>query len=431
MNATVRRPLCLLALVLLVAGLFAPNVAGAAPSTPAGGEQGEREQVTQQREKVISQIDLLKASDVELQVEVNRLGNVVKTEEANVAAARLSLADLESKLGGLADEVDQAKRDAEAARRRAAERAVDAYMYPGVDAMAAVLEAKDYDQAHRRRTLIAEVAQFDREVLQGQLEAQQALAARQGRLSDAQRRADELRQEAEDDLATARAAQAKQAETRRALDSRIADFQAEASDLAAEEANLTAIIQRREAETKAQAAKELAAAPASAPTTAGPAPTAAPAAARPVNPSAPASIPPRAPAPTAAPPTTAPSASGTRFLWPLTGSITSPFGMRWGRLHAGIDIGVPTGTPIRAAAAGTVFSCGDMGAYGLAVLIDHGNGLVTLYAHQNNLACSNGQRVSAGQVIGYAGNTGRSTGPHLHFEVRRNGTAVDPMQYLG
>jgi murein DD-endopeptidase MepM/ murein hydrolase activator NlpD len=116
--------------------------------------------------------------------------------------------------------------------------------------------------------------------------------------------------------------------------------------------------------------------------------------------------------------------------WPLSGPITSPFGSRWGTHHDGIDIGVNTGTPIHAAAAGTIIYCGQISGYGNVDMVDHHNGMVTLYAHQSQLACRMGQSVSAGQVIGYSGNTGHSTGPHLHFEVRVNAVAVDPMQYL-
>jgi murein DD-endopeptidase MepM/ murein hydrolase activator NlpD len=122
--------------------------------------------------------------------------------------------------------------------------------------------------------------------------------------------------------------------------------------------------------------------------------------------------------------------SGTGFIWPVSGPITSPFGMRWGTLHPGIDIGVPTGTPIHAAGSGTVVWCGWMSGYGNLVMIDHHNGLATLYGHQSRIAASCGQQVSAGDVIGYVGCTGFCTGPHLHFEVRLNGTPVDPLGYL-
>jgi murein DD-endopeptidase MepM/ murein hydrolase activator NlpD len=122
------------------------------------------------------------------------------------------------------------------------------------------------------------------------------------------------------------------------------------------------------------------------------------------------------------------SASG--LIWPVQGPITSPFGMRWGRMHEGVDIGVPYGTPIHAAAAGTVIYAGWMSGYGNLTVIDHGHGLATAYGHQSALAAGNGQTVSQGQVIGYVGCTGHCFGPHLHFEVRVNGAPVDPLGYL-
>jgi murein DD-endopeptidase MepM/ murein hydrolase activator NlpD len=123
-----------------------------------------------------------------------------------------------------------------------------------------------------------------------------------------------------------------------------------------------------------------------------------------------------------------PSAAG--FVWPVLGPVTSPFGWRWGRMHEGIDIGVPSGTPIRAAAAGTVIYAGWLGGYGNLTVIDHGGGIATAYGHQSSLAAGNGASVAQGQVIGYVGSTGHSTGAHLHFEVRANGVPQDPLGYL-
>jgi murein DD-endopeptidase MepM/ murein hydrolase activator NlpD len=125
---------------------------------------------------------------------------------------------------------------------------------------------------------------------------------------------------------------------------------------------------------------------------------------------------------------TSPSAAG--FIWPVNGPVTSGFGMRWGRMHEGIDIGVASGTPIHAAASGRVVYSGWMDGYGNLVAIDHGRGISTAYAHQSSIAVGNGQTVSQGQVIGYVGCTGHCFGPHLHFEVRINGSAVDPLGYL-
>lgn len=129
-----------------------------------------------------------------------------------------------------------------------------------------------------------------------------------------------------------------------------------------------------------------------------------------------------------APTDSTPSASG--LIWPVSGPVVSPFGYRWGRLHAGIDIAVAYGTPIHAAAAGTVVLAGWVSGYGNYTCIDHGGGMATCYAHQSSYAVSQGASVAQGQVIGYVGCTGHCFGPHLHFEVRINGTPVDPLGYL-
>jgi murein DD-endopeptidase MepM/ murein hydrolase activator NlpD len=123
-----------------------------------------------------------------------------------------------------------------------------------------------------------------------------------------------------------------------------------------------------------------------------------------------------------------PSAAG--LIWPVAGPVTSPFGMRWGRMHEGIDIGVPDGTPIHAAASGSVIYAGWEEGYGNLVILDNGGNLATAYAHQSRIAVSVGQQVAQGDVVGYSGCTGHCLGPHLHFEVRINGSPVDPLGYL-
>ncbi len=118
------------------------------------------------------------------------------------------------------------------------------------------------------------------------------------------------------------------------------------------------------------------------------------------------------------------------FIWPVNGPLTSPFGPRWGRLHAGVDISAPEGTPIRAAASGKVVLLGWTGGYGNYTCVQHGGATSTCYAHQSRYGTSMGASVSQGQVIGYVGNTGNSFGAHLHFEVRINGSPVNPAGYL-
>lgn len=119
------------------------------------------------------------------------------------------------------------------------------------------------------------------------------------------------------------------------------------------------------------------------------------------------------------------------YMFPVTNwNVTSNFGYRWGRLHAGTDVGVPTGTTVRASRAGQIITAGWLGGYGNCVIIDHGDGVCTRYGHLSEVTVSVGQYVDQGQQVALSGNTGRSTGPHLHFEIRINGEAVDPTPYL-
>ncbi len=118
------------------------------------------------------------------------------------------------------------------------------------------------------------------------------------------------------------------------------------------------------------------------------------------------------------------------FAWPVIGRITSYFGSRWGSFHEGIDIAASSGVEVHAAAPGRVVYSGWYGSYGKLIIIDHGNGYRTRYGHNSTLMVSRGDMVSRGQPIARVGSTGRATGPHLHFEVRRNGQAVNPTAVL-
>jgi murein DD-endopeptidase MepM/ murein hydrolase activator NlpD len=125
-----------------------------------------------------------------------------------------------------------------------------------------------------------------------------------------------------------------------------------------------------------------------------------------------------------------PSCGKLNFAWPMDGWISSKFGMRDGTMHYGLDIAAVTGTPIYAEEAGTVTYSAEMGTYGLLVIIDHGNGFTTRYAHCSKLLVSVGDTVKETTKIALCGNTGNSRGAHLHFEIRYNGTAYDPLKYL-
>lgn len=122
--------------------------------------------------------------------------------------------------------------------------------------------------------------------------------------------------------------------------------------------------------------------------------------------------------------------SAAGMIWPVIGQISSYFGPRWGTQHTGLDIAAPTGTDIKAVRAGRVELAGWWGGYGNCVIIDHGDGLKTLYAHASRLLVKRGDRVIQGQVIAKVGSTGNSTGPHVHFEVRVNDKFMDPLKYM-
>ncbi len=123
-------------------------------------------------------------------------------------------------------------------------------------------------------------------------------------------------------------------------------------------------------------------------------------------------------------------AARRRMSLPSRGAITSRFGRRWGAYHHGVDIRAKVGTPVRAALAGTVTSTSWHRIYGRQVVVNHGNGLATRYAHNSRLLVRRGQRIAKGQVLALSGATGRVTGPHIHFEVLRNGRAVNPLSVV-
>jgi murein DD-endopeptidase MepM/ murein hydrolase activator NlpD len=129
-------------------------------------------------------------------------------------------------------------------------------------------------------------------------------------------------------------------------------------------------------------------------------------------------------------PPPAPKPAASRYVRPGDGRLTSGFGRRWGRLHAGIDLAAGTGSPVRTVTSGTVVSAGRESGYGNCVRIRHADGTETLYGHLSRILVSSGSKVAPGQQIGKEGNTGRSTGPHLHFEVRVNGSTVNPLTWL-
>lgn len=395
------------ALLLAVGALALPSTAQSAETSSTGPPDASRDDNRARQREVDAQLEVLHASDTELQARLDDIDGQLSAQEAALERAQADREAAEAELAELMVDIASAEDDVARQRRQAEERAVAAYVHPRGQGIEVLLGTKDLNELHEKTVLIGQVAEYDREVLDQFLAAEAALGEQRLEAEEARGRSAKAQAEADAAVASLAAARAEQQTVQEALEVKIAAFEHEADGLEAEEAELTALIKTRQA-----AARQAAVPPTtSAPTQPDPAPSA------------------PGPLPTP-PPTTSPPPVTTQLSWPVNGVLTSPFGWRWGRMHNGIDIGAPTGTSIKAAAGGYVYFAGTMGGYGNVVLIDHGGGLTTLYAHQSQIKSSVGQTVSRGQQIGLVGSTGHSTGPHLHFEVRKNGVPVDPLNYL-
>jgi murein DD-endopeptidase MepM/ murein hydrolase activator NlpD len=379
------RPLITGLIALVALGLVAPP-AGAADSLSRARER--REEARRKRAEIASQLDHLKASDAQLEGAVSVLSERVRAQEASAEAARQSAEAARAAVADAENRIVATENVMRGIRSAVVSRAVAAYVRPPEDSITTVISSEDIGQASRRTVLLSQVANHDMDVLDRLRAASQDLRDAKDRLQKARELAEKRRTSARDRLNELVSAQQEQQRLAVALQGRISEYQAEADAVAREEAGLSALIRSRE-QARASAGRRLAG-----------------------DVSVDARV------------------SGSGLIWPVRGPVTSPYGQRWGRLHAGIDIGAGTGVPIRAAKAGEVVFSGTMSGYGNVVVIDHGGGFSTLYAHQSRTAAGDGAGVSQGQVIGYVGSTGNSTGPHLHFETRVGGSPQNPMRYL-
>lgn len=363
-----------------------------AGSTPAGAASAatarkRQEQIRAERAKAAAQINALKSSDVQLEKAVAALATQVKAQDAKLASIRQAVATAEAEVAQSEQRIAETETEMTTLHTAVVDRAVASYMRPQQSAMQSLTQAKDLEDASRRASMLRQVTNSDSDVIDQLRATRQDLDVEREKAEAARKVAAERREVAKQQLAVVKKNLADKARVEAALDARIKQVSAEVDALAKEDASLRAVISQESARAAAQRASR----------SAGDATT---------------------------------RVSGTGMRWPVNGTVTSEYGSRWGRLHAGIDIGAPNGTPIRAAKAGTVIFAGSHGGYGLAVIIDHGGGLTTLYAHQSRLGSSSGQDVDAGDLIGYVGSTGNSTGNHLHFETRVDGSPQNPRRYL-
>lgn len=350
----------------------------------------EREQARKEKAAAAAQLDAAKAEDAAVAAALSAVTELVDAQQLEVSEARRQLGLRQVELSIAITEVADAEAEQSELENRLAETAVSGFVSAGAEETG-FLQVDDITKALRQEALLDEVNADTGELLERLLIVQEDRAIAQVRADNALAESTRIEGELALVLVDLEAQQAVQAQLKAEMEARVNKWLAELAQAEAEEADLSAFIRREEAKAAA---------------------------------------PPPAPVPTAGNP------SGQGFQWPLSARITSNFGYRihpihgTRRLHTGIDLAAGSGTAIAASKGGTVISAGWMGGYGNAVVISHGNGLSTLYGHQSKLAVTVGQSVARGQVIGYVGSTGQSTGPHLHFEVRSNGTPVNPVPYL-
>ena len=313
----------------------------------------------------------LRSADAELEDRLAGLEVWLTEGQARLTALDGELRQAEEAIDQAEARTEQAAEQADAQTVMVQDRAVAAYVHPMTPTATAL--SSDVNEAAQQSVLVRQVAAYDRELLDAKEQAERRLEAEQARAEAARDGLAATRAEVTDLLDGLFARQDEAEAAQVALDARITEVQAEVDAMAASAGGLADLINSLSRSDGTEVG---------------------------------------------------------RLLLPVNGTLTSRFGQRWGRLHAGIDIAAPTGTPIAAAADGRTIYSGWMSGYGNVVVIDHGGGLSTLYGHQSRRITVVGDTVARGDTIGEVGSTGHSTGAHLHFEVRERGTPVDPIPYL-
>ncbi|MDQ1489772.1 MAG: hypothetical protein QOJ23_2286 [Actinomycetota bacterium] len=374
---------------------------------PQGGDlERKRDEAKRKEEQVRHDLDLAHASESELEKHLAQIADDLVDRQADASAAQSDADQAAASVIRITADVAALKVELGHRKDIFNRRAVMAYMggqgRPLDDfALAGELLSmpSDLTDAARRTEIMKGVSQQDNDAYTALVDTQHRLATDEVALTAAR---DRSRKRAADAAVAVKAvAQLKkdQEAAKAVLDQRITELASEADALAAEQSQLEDLIRQRQAALEAARRARAAAT-----RTAGSALDRLPTGGSGVSP--------------------------TGFIWPVQGVLTSGFGPRWGRMHTGIDIAAPAGTPIHVAKAGEVIYAGWLNGYGNTVVVDHGDGVATLYGHQSRIGSTEGQTLNQGDVLGFVGSTGHSTGNHLHFEVRLDTKPVNPRPYL-
>ncbi len=376
----------------LVASLNPLGVLGEDKQPASAAEaRRQRNELREEKAQAAAELDAARAADTEVAAALAGITDAVNAKQLELDDAQRQLDAAIAVEAEAKELIAVAEADRVALLSQISDLAVNGFLEASnPDLGNSFLSSADPNEALRRSTLLR-MADSDSDDL---LEDLRAVREDRALAEEAARNAVEQAQKLKDGMAgliaELEAQRQVQATLKAELETRVAEWETAMQDLAAEEQELSAFIREQEARL----------------------------------------------APRAGSPAVPGVTSSSGFIWPINASVTSEFGYRvhpiFGtrRLHAGIDLGAGSGTQILATRGGTVISAGPYGGYGNAVVIAHGDGLSSLYAHQSKIAVSAGESVDRGEVIGYVGSTGQSTGPHLHFEIRESGEPVNPRRYL-
>lgn len=401
-----------------VAAVLAVLLTASAPVDASQSETGlvDESAVAGSGSEVVLDVEL-----AELEARVEALGGDVGVLEARLAALESRIteqqhlisaarADREALLAANA-ELRSAMIDTlakmESQRALVAKLAVDAYVMPRAEVDRGPLGAADIGEAASRRVLIGAVGDSRAKALAELAASKQLLAAQQDLAQEMLDRAEQHHQDELEAIARLEVNRKEHEAIESRVETLVYEFTNEVDAMAAGDEQLRLILNAREADFLAHASRQAAYG------------EACDAAFAPADENG-------------IPLDCVQLLSPLRLdmIWPHPGPVTSTFGPRWGRLHEGLDIGGSYGDAIRSVQSGEVFFAGWLGGYGNMVLVDHGAGVVTMYAHLTSIAVSEGELVATSALLGEMGSTGRSTGPHLHFEIQVDGEPVDPAPFL-
>lgn len=364
------RTLFALLLVALVAAVASPASAKTDPAT-------QRQQVRAKKAQLAAQLNTLTASENQLLAAAKDLADEAAAQSRDVAAARAAFAAVDAELADVTAQLTATKGSLDRLTRAVVQRAVDEYIAPQPADVASSPDTTDLAERARRQALLSSVTASDANLIDQLNAAKQDYDAKAKEAAALRDKALARKKAEEDQLAALQEAEANKARLAAAVDGRKREVLREIDEMTKADADLSRVLAQRGSRVGGDSA-----------------------------------------------------ARSSGCIWPTNGTVTSEYGARWGRLHAGIDIANRTGTPIWAAKSGQVIFVGGESGYGLTVIIDHGGGFSTLYAHMSGFATSDGASVQQGQLIGYIGQTGDATGPHVHFETRYGGSPRNPRECL-